>query len=178
MTEFSREYGDGLYELCADEHLDDRVLGELDCLKQIWREQPDFSRLLMNMTISRDERVQIADRALRDQVHTYVLNFVKILVERGAVNELPACADAFRERYNKAHALAEADVTTAAPLSDRQRGALIKRLEALTGQGIRLKEHVEPGLMGGVLLQLNGKRYDNPIRHRLDSLRRSISGGS
>ena len=50
MTEFGREYGDGLYELCAEEGLDERVLGELECLKTLFKEQPDFVRLLMNMT--------------------------------------------------------------------------------------------------------------------------------
>lgn len=176
MTEFSREYGDGLFELCAEEGLDNQVLGELECLKRIWREQPDFARLLMNMTLSKDERVQIADAALRGQVHPYVLNFIKILVERGAASELPECADVFQERYRKAYGIAEADVTTAVKLSDAQRQALTRRLEEMTGQKVRLKEHVEPDVMGGVLLKMNGKRYDNTIRHRLDSIRQALSG--
>ena len=124
MTEFGREYGDGLYELCTEEGLDERVLGELECLKTLLKEQPDFVRLLMNMTLSRDERLSIADSALRGQVHPYVLNFIKILVERGAVSEFSSCAEAYRDRYGKAHDIAQADVTTATALSDAQRKAL------------------------------------------------------
>ncbi len=176
MTEFGREYGDGLYELCAEEGLDERVLGELECLKTLFKEQPDFVRLLMNMTLSRDERLSIADAALRGQVHPYVLNFIKILVERGAVSEFAGCAEAYRERYAKAHDIAEASVTTAAALSDEQRLALTRKLEQLTGQKVQLKEHVSPEVMGGVLLELNGKRYDNTVRQRLDNIRRAISG--
>ena len=175
MTEFGREYGDGLYELCAEEGLDEQVLGELDCLKKLFKEQPDFVRLLMNMTLSRDERLTIADAALRGQVHPYVLNFIKILVERGAVSEFAGCAEAYRERYAKAHDIAEANVTTATALSDEQRKALTERLERLTGQKVQLKEHVAPEVMGGVLLELNGKRYDNTVRQRLDNIRRAIS---
>ena len=176
MTEFGREYGDGLYELCAEEGLDEQVLGELDCLKKLFKEQPDFVRLLMNMTLSRDERLTIADAALRGQVHPYVLNFIKILVERGAVSEFAGCAEAYRERYAKAHDIAEANVTTATALSDEQRKALTERLDRLTGQKVQLKEHVAPEVMGGVLLELNGKRYDNTVRQRLDNIRRAISG--
>ena len=176
MTEFGREYGDGLFELCAEEGLDEQVLGELECLKKLFREQPDFVRLLMNMTLSRDERLRIADASLRGQVHPYVLNFIKILVERGAVSEFASCTEAYRDRYAKAHDIAEADVTTAASLTDAQRKALTVRLEKMTGQKIRLREHVQPEVVGGVLLELNGKRYDNTVKQRLDNIRRAISG--
>ena len=176
MTEFGREYGDGLFELCAEEGLDEQVLGELECLRILFKEEPDFVRLLMNMTLSRDERLKIADSALRGQVHPYVLNFIKILVERGAVSEFSSCADAYRDRYGKAHDIAEAEVTTATALSDEQRKALAERLERMTGQKIRLKEHVRPEVVGGVLLELNGKRYDNTVRQRLDNIRRVMSG--
>ena len=163
MTEFGREYGDGLFELCAEEGLDERVLAELECLKTLFRQQPDFV-------------LSIADAALRDQVHPYVLNFIKILVERGAVSEFADCAEAYRDRYGKAHDIAEADVTTATALSDEQRKALTERLEKMTGQKILLKEHVRPEVVGGVLLELNGKRYDNTVRQRLENIRRVISG--
>ena len=176
MTEFGREYGDGLFELCAVEGLDEQILGELECLKTLFKQQPDFVRLLMNMTLSREERLRIADEALRGQVHPYVLNFIKILVERGAVSEFSSCAAAYRERYGKAHDIAEADVTTATALDDEQRKALTERLERMTGQKIQLREHVRPEVVGGVLLELNGKRYDNTVRQRLDNIRRVISG--
>ena len=176
MTEFGREYGDGLFELCAEEGLDEQVLGQLECLRKLFKEQPDFVRLLMNMTLSRGERLGIADAALRGQVHPYVLNFIKILVERGAVSEFASCAEAYRDRYGKAHDIAEAEVTTATALSDEQREALKKRLEEMTGQQVRLKEHVRPEVVGGVLLELNGKRYDNTVRQRLDNIRRVSSG--
>ena len=97
-------------------------------------------------------------------------------MERGAVSEFASCAEAYRDRYGKAHDIAEAEVTTATALSDEQREALKKRLEEMTGQQVRLKEHVRPEVVGGVLLELNGKRYDNTVRQRLDNIRRVISG--
>ncbi len=88
MTEFGREYGDGLYALCAEERITEDVLAQLAELKILFRQNPDFIRLLSNMSIPKAERVSVADQALQGQVHPYVLNFVKLLVERGAVYEL------------------------------------------------------------------------------------------
>ena len=41
MTEQSREYGEGLYALCAEEALSGDVLEELDVLNGSFKAQPD-----------------------------------------------------------------------------------------------------------------------------------------
>lgn len=176
MTEFGREYGDGLYALCAEEQIEKPVLDELRALRALFRQNPDFIRLLSNMSISKEERVGICDAALRGQVHPYVLNFVKILIERGAVHAFFDCFDAYQERYHTEHHVVEAEVTTAQALSDQQRGRLIRKLSDMTGKEVVLKERLDASVLGGVLLQMDGKRYDNTLRHRLDDIRHSIAG--
>ena len=96
MTDLSREYGDGLYALCAEEGIAKEVLEQLQALKACFDEQPDFCRLLSNMSLSKQERVGIVDRTLRGQVHPYVLNFLKILCERGALHAFKELLLAFK----------------------------------------------------------------------------------
>ena len=174
MTEFGREYGDGLYALCAEEKITEPVLLEMQELKTLFRQNPDFIRLLSNMSLPKQERLHIVDEALRDQVHPYVLNFLKLLVERGAVYEFESCESAYRESYQADHQISEAHVTTAKPLSDAQREELIAKLRKMTGKQIKLTENLDPSLLGGVLLEMDGRRYDNTIRHRLEDIRQAI----
>lgn len=176
MTEFGREYGDGLYALCAEEKIEKDVLEELQALKALFRENGDFIRLLSNLSMSKEERVGIVDRALRGQTHPYVLNFLKILVERGAASSFDDCFAAYRAAYNEAHRVAEAEVTTAQPLSAEQRERLCKKLAEMTGKKVVLKEKVDASVLGGVLLQMDGKRYDNTLRQRLSDIRHAIAG--
>ena len=175
MTEFAREYGDGLYALCAEEQLEAQVLSEMQSLRGIFRAQPDFIRLLSNMQLSKQERVQILDGALRGQVHPYVLNFLKILCERGALHEYEGCENAFREDYNRAHGVVEAGVTTSEALSEAQRRQLLAKLSELTGREVHLTEKIDPAVIGGVLLEMDGQRYDNTVRHRLEDIRRALT---
>ncbi|MBQ9197809.1 MAG: ATP synthase F1 subunit delta [Clostridia bacterium] len=176
MTELAREYGEGLYALCAEENLTEDALSQLQTLKSLFREEPDFIRLLSNMSLGKQERVGILDGALRGQVHPYLLNFLKILCERGALHEFEGCESAFRECYNRDHAVVEATVTTTAPLSDGQRLKLLKKLRDMTGKTVRLSEKTDPAVIGGVLLEMNGQRYDNTVRHRLEEIRRAMAG--
>ena len=176
MTELAREYGDGLYALCAEENLTADMLGQLQALKALLREQPDFIRLLSNMSLPKAARVGILARALRGQVHPYLLNFLKILCERGSLHEFEGCEGAFRENYNRDHAVLEATVTTPGPLSSAQRLKLLKKLRDMTGKTVRLSEKTDPAVIGGVLLEMNGQRYDNTVRHRLEEIRRAMAG--
>lgn len=176
MTEFGREYGEGLYALCAEEGLAEAVLQELACLRQAFRENDAFLRLLSNMSLSKEERVGIAEETFRGQVQPYVLNFIKILTERGAAFAFADCVRAFEMCYQQDHRVAEAEVTTARPLDDAQRAKLLEKLGHMTGKQVRLREKVDPSLLGGVLLQLDGKRYDNTVRHRLETMKQVLSG--
>ena len=178
MTELAREYGDGLYALTEEENLSKEVLEQLLSLKKLFREQPDFIRLLSNMSLSKEDRVKIIDQVLRGQVHPYLLNFLKILCERGALNEYEGCLSAFKTLYNQAHGTVEATVTTAVALDDEQRARLSKKLSAMTGKTVELIEKVDASLVGGVLLEMNGQRYDNTLKSRLKSIHSAMVQGA
>lgn len=174
MTELAKEYGDGLYALTEEEQVSAEVLAQLRMLAELFAGQPDFIRLLGNMTLAKEERIAILDAALRGQVHPYVLNFLKILCERGALHEFEGCVSAFTALYDREHGIVEASVTTGVPLEAEQRTRLIARLSAMTGRQIALSEKVDPAVVGGVLLEMNGKRYDNTLRHRLEAVRAAM----
>ncbi len=175
MTELAREYGDGLYALCAEEHIEDEVLHQMQELKNCFHQEADFLRLLSNMALPKQERVGIIDRTLRGQVHPYVLNFLKILCERGALSDFDGCEAAYRENYNRDHRVVEATVTTRYALTPEQRTALTEKLQRMTGKLVHVKEEIDPSVTGGVLLEMNGQRYDGTVRHRLESIRQAMT---
>ena len=78
MTEFGREYGEGLYALCAEEKIEKDSLQALTVLGDAFKSNDQFIKLLSNMALSKEERVKIADDAFRGQIHEYLLNFIKI----------------------------------------------------------------------------------------------------
>ena len=130
------------------------------------------------MSLSKEERVKIIDSVLRGQVHPYVLNFLKILCERGALTEYEGCLAAFKTLYNQAHGIVEAAVTTAVPLDDQQRARMAEKLSEMTGKKVMLTEKIDASLMGGVLVEMNGQRYDNTLKNRLKSIHSAMVQGA
>lgn len=178
MTELSREFGEGLYSLCREEQIVPDVMEQLELLSQCLRSQPDFVRLLGNMSLPKAERLNILDSALRGQVNPYLLNFMKLLCERGILGEFDDCVKTYRALYYHDAGITEAVATTGVPLSAEQREGLLNKLRSMTGRQIVLKEKVDPAVMGGVMLEMDGKRYDNTVRHQLRNMRKAMSQAS
>lgn len=176
MTEIGREYGEGLYALCLEEGMTAEVLDEINLLSASFDEQSDFTHLLSNRSIPRQERLQVLDDTFRGKINPYVLNFLKILLEKGMLNEFPDCAKAFYEACCRDQDIAEALVTTASPLSDEQMEKIRQKLSAMTGKKITLQTKIDQSLLGGVLLEMDGKRYDDTIKGRLMNIRSSMVG--
>ena len=175
MTEIARMYGGSLYDLAAEEGLETRVLDELDEAAKLIRDDPEYLRLLSTPSIPKKERCGLLDEALRGQVHLYLLNFLKILCEKGTLRELSGCARAYRIRYNQAHGILEATAISAVPLTEQQRAALHAKLESLTGKTIDLKTKVDAKVLGGIRLDIEGTELDGTVQNRLISLRRDIA---
>ena len=175
MTETARMYGGSLYDLAAEEGLDERILGELDGVTALLNGDAEYLHLLSIPSIPKKERCALLDEAFRGQVHLYVLNFLKILCENGTLRELPGCARAYRIRYNAAHGILEATATTAVAMTEQQAKSLHEKLEKLTGKTIDLKTKVDPAVLGGIRLDIEGTELDGTVQNRLSALRRDIA---
>ena len=176
MTDFAQEYASGLYALAKEEAICGAMLSQMHTLVECFSAEPKFLQLLSNMSLKQEERLQILDDTLRKQVHLYLLNFLKILLKKNALHEFAACEEVFRDLYYKDFGIVDACVTTSVTLSPSQVQRLTEKLEAMTGKRIALTQKVDTSLLGGVLLEMDGKRYDNTLSQRLDSLRRMIAG--
>lgn len=175
MTEAGKMYGGALYELAAEEGLDEAVLSQLEGVRFLFAEYPAYVKLLAMPSVPKTDRCAALDKAFRGQVEPYLLNFLKLLCEKGEIRALPDCAEEYRARYNQAHGILEATAVSAVPLTGRQAEALRAKLAALTGKTIALSSRVDPACLGGVRLEVGGTQLDGTVQNRLDALRRRLA---
>ena len=171
MTEIANVYGGALYDLAKDENLTAQFYKEVDVLNQAFTDEPAFVQLLSSVSLSKAERCQVLEDCFRDKIHPYVMNFLKILTEKGYIRHFSGCCKVFRERYNTDNGILPVTAVTALPLSDALRKKLTDKLSTVTGKQIELTCKVDPDCLGGVRLDYDGKRLDDTVSHRLDAVR-------
>ncbi len=171
MTEVATTYGQALYDLARDEGLSRQLLPELSALAQSLRDEPGFIQLLSAPNIPLEERIRILDTSFRGKLHPYVLNFLKILAEKGYMKHFSGCCQMYRQQYNKDNGIVPVVAYTAIPLSDELRRRLTKKLSTVTGKTIELECRIDPETLGGVRLDFDGKQVDGTVRRRLEDIR-------
>lgn len=171
MTQVATVYAQALYELARDEGLCDVMLSQLTVLGNAFSENPDFVRLLSTPNLPKEERCRIVDDSFAGMAQQYVLNFIKLLTEKGYIRHFADCCRAFRELYNDDKGILPVNVLSAVPLTGAQRERLAAKLSGVTGKTIELNCAVDPACIGGVRLDYDGKRVDDTVSHRLDAVR-------
>ncbi len=170
MSRTGNVYAQALYSLAEEESLEKLILDELGTLDDVVSQKEDFLRLLSVSTLSKEERCSIVDDVFKDKVHSYTLNFMKILTEKGYMRYFSDCCKAYRRIYNQANGILAVTAVTALPLTDEQTAKLTDKLSGITGKTIDLENKIDPSCLGGVRLDYDGNRTDATITHRLDTL--------
>ena len=171
MSEVAGAYGEALYSLAREEGLSRQILQELTVLSERFRQEPAFLRLLRSPNLTKQERCSILDESFRGRVNPYVLNFLKILTEKGYISHFSACCAAYKKLYNQDNGILPVTAVSAVPLSGEQQRRLTDKPSRLTGKTIELVCRVDPTVLGGMRLDYDGKQLDDTVAHRLDSIR-------
>ena len=171
MTQVASTYGQALYALAKEEKLEKQILQELAVLLEAFEREPGFLRLLAAPNLTKAQRCAILDDSFRDKVHPFVLNFLKILTERGYARQFADCCKAYKEQYNEDNGILTVQAVSAVALTQEQSARLTQKLSKLTGKTVELTNRVDPAVLGGVRLDYDGKRVDGTVKNRLDTVR-------
>lgn len=175
MTQTARVYGGSLYELAAEEQLTDDIMEQMQEIRKLFRENPDYLRLLSEPSIPKEERKGLIEKAFGDQVQRYLISFIKLLCDRNILLEFAGCCDEFTQRYNADHHIIEAVVTSAKPLSDAQAAALKEKLEKISGKTVSLIQKTDASVLAGLRVELEGKQLDGTVQSRLAGVSKKLS---
>ncbi len=175
MTGTGQNYAQALYSLAKEEGQTESVLGQLKMLDAAFQQEPDFLRLLATPNLSKQQRLDVLDDSFRGKVHAYVLNFLKLLTEKGHIGAFFDCVKAYTQQYHGDNGIVRVLAVTAVALTDAQREQLQSKLQSVTGKRIELLCRVDPTCIGGVRLDYDGKRIDGTVKYRLDAMKELLT---
>lgn len=81
----------------------------------------------------------------------------------------------FKERLDNGDLTISVDVTTAVPMGDDLRAKVKAKCENDFDRPVYLVEHVEPKILGGIIIEARGHRRDASVRTYLVNIRKTLS---
>lgn len=176
----ARRYAQALLELALERGLTQELRQALTASAGLVVGHAELKGLLQNPAVPAEHK-QAVLRTIwpsGDGAEGLVARLLALLVERGRAELLPAVSAAYAQALNAHNQVVSVVARSATTLDAAQLQSLKAALEQKTGRAIELESEVDPALLGGLVLELEGRVYDGSVQARLGALRqRLIAGG-
>ena len=171
----SRRYAKALFQLAKEAGNEEIICREIDEFLAAYSSS-ELQAVLTNPAFGIDVRQKVLKQVVQNQQLSLLSShFLSLLLERDRLGHLGGIANRFRRLLNDAKGRVEAKVVSASALDSTMVENLSARLRGLSGKEVILQQEVDPTLLGGLMVELEGKVYDGSIRTQLEKMKQRIA---
>jgi ATP synthase F1 delta subunit len=163
-------YATALYTLAAEQGVVDAIRSEVEELARQAETNPTFAAFLSSAAVDDDDRERSLDKMFRGRLSDLVLNTLQVMNRHGRTGLLGALLRTLVLRIEAARGQVEATATSVAELTAEEQAEVLRVAAALSGQQPLIEYRVDPAILGGLVLQIGGWRYDRSLRRQLAGL--------
>ncbi len=114
----------------------------------------------------------LAETTPKDQ-EKVIENFIEILKQKGDLAEYEKIIESYESYDKEQRGITEVTVTTAG--ETKLSKSMLDELNALVGKNIEIKEKVDSGIIGGVVIRAGDTLIDGSVKNQLNHLRDNLS---
>lgn len=166
-----KEYAIALFHLAVEESIEEKLTDDLALLRDVFEETPEYAAFLSAPSIPKEKRLRAVREAFGGALHEYAVSFVSLLCEKGQAEILTECVEEYEALYAASHRIAHAVVVSAVPLTESQQQRMTAALEKRSGCRVEAEYRLNPKLLGGVTVDMDGLRLDGSLRRGLKNIR-------
>ncbi len=169
-----KEYGEALFALALETDNTESFKSALDTVCEIFKNDPEYIEFLACYGILVKERTDALEQVFGKTIPEYVLSFLQILCEQGAIKEFGDCVETYNTLYAEHNKTTTAVVTSATELDEVQKANLIKKLEKMCSRNVTLDLRIDKTLLGGLVIEIDGKIIDGSLKNQLHKVKEVI----
>lgn len=174
----SKTYGEALFQAacegggsakCAE------LLEEIQVLRGILSENPEFDGLMKHPGITKQEKLQVMETVFRGRISEELVNFLDIIVSKERFGELDEIFEYFSDRVKEKQRIGVVYITSATALTQKQMAAVEQKILETTSF-VKLETHysVDQELIGGLVIRIGDRVVDSSIRTKLDHMTKQL----
>ena len=174
MEEIASVYARALFEVAHDQGKLDDVRDQLGEFADALDSNQEMQVFFFSPYFSTPEKVEGLDKVVTD-AEPILKNFLQLLIEKSRMPAVFRVRRTFDELWQLENKLLPVEITSAIELDKQTVKQIGDRIGEETGQKIELSEHVDPDILGGLIVRVGNSIIDSSIRARLDSLRKQVA---
>ncbi len=172
-SKVAKRYAKSLLDLAVEQNKLEEVKDDMQLIASTARANKDLIHMLKSPVIKTDKKVAILNQIFAGKIGTMTRHFIEIIARKKRENILSDIAHSFAELHREHHGILLAEITTAVPLDIESRNKAKRFIEKLSSK-VELNEKVDPDLIGGFIIRVGDRQYDESIASRVNALKRSF----
>lgn len=170
----ARRYARAVFEIAVERGTVEATLGDLETVCARVAAHPEVGQILAQPFFRDDLKQKACDVALEGSVSQLVLDFVHLLVANDRGDLLEAVRDSFRDLWHDHENVRIAEVTSAVALTPEEVSRLASAFGQATGCRVEVEQHVDPALLGGMVVVVGDTVWDGSVRGGFERMRSEL----
>jgi F-type H+-transporting ATPase subunit delta len=174
MEEIAQVYARSLFEVASEQKKLDEIKDQLGEFADALESTHELQVFFFSPYFSTTEKEDGLDKAISGADEALV-NFLKLLIENHRMPVIFRVRRAFDALWEEENRLLPVSVTSAVELDKKTVGEIGDRIAEQTGRKVELSAHVDPDLLGGIVVRVGNQVLDASVRNRLEQLRKQVA---
>lgn len=174
MEEIAQVYARSLFEVAKEHDKLDDVREQLAQISEAIEKSREFSTFFFSPYFSTAEKKDGLQKTL-DGVEPILENFLEALLENHRMPVIHRIRREYDLLWATENKMLPVDITSAVALDEQTVKAIGDQIGEQTGRTVELVAHVDPEILGGIVLRVGNSILDASIKNRLDQLRRQVA---
>lgn len=167
-------YAEALFACANEKDLAEAVDAELNAIAALAGADTDVATFLSSPLLDAGDRKTVLQNACRGKVSDLVLDFLCLLADKGRLGVTRNIAAAYRKIYFAQSGQLAVKVRTAIDLDARHLQGLRDQLSEALDRQVDVTHSVDPGLLGGMTVQVEDRIFDGSVLARLTQMREQM----
>jgi F-type H+-transporting ATPase subunit delta len=168
-----RVYAEALLAAAKDQKAVEPIRNEYRDFVTALAESEELRSFLRNPQIESRAKREALEQILSGADERF-LNFLRVLTEKGRIGEVEEIHKEWERLLAADERVLELELTTAVELTEKEAAGIVRQIEKASGRKVEATTSVDPGLIGGIVIQAGSQRLDASVRHRLEELREEL----
>jgi F-type H+-transporting ATPase subunit delta len=174
MDEIAQVYARALFEVAKELGLLDEIREQLGQFADALDSDRELAVFFFSPYFSTEEKKEGLRRAV-DGAEPVFMNFLETLIDGHRMPVVFRIRARYEELWDDEKQLLPVEVTSAVALDAGTVRSIGKRVGEQTGRTVELSSHVDPEILGGIVLRVGNFVLDASIRNRLNQLRKQVA---
>jgi F-type H+-transporting ATPase subunit delta len=177
MDELAEVYARSLFEVAREQNKLDELREQLSQFADALDSNRELAVFFFSPYFSTKEKQDALGRIL-DGADEVFLNFLELLIENHRMPVIFRTRQQFDHMWEQENKVLPVEITSAIALDEATTESLGRRIGERAGRKVKLAAHVDPDILGGIVLRVGNSILDASIRNRLEQLRRHVAQGA